>query len=203
METMELTLIKGNITELDVKVNVIVNSTREDLELNHGEVSSAILASAGNTIQQECKDKYKNGIKLGEIAVTSGGKLHCDKIYHTVLPNWQNNGPQVLENVIMACLEKAKGEGYEFIAFPALGTGTLKYPVGDVTKIFFETIIKFQEKSPGPLQKVILIAFHSNDDVIKAFENERLEKVFETRIKIESRMETTIRIALLRTSEQH
>ena len=40
-------------------------------------------------MQDEVNSKYKNGLRQGEIAVTSGGgKLKCQEVYHTSLPSW-------------------------------------------------------------------------------------------------------------------
>lgn len=68
-----------------------MNSAVKELKLDKGRASKTLLDKAGNTIQQECDQNYANGIKHGEIAVTSGGNLKCKKIYHACLP--KHTGP--------------------------------------------------------------------------------------------------------------
>ncbi|XP_041369437.1 protein mono-ADP-ribosyltransferase PARP15-like [Gigantopelta aegis] len=186
---MELVLKKDSI--VNQKVDVIVNSTPPNLNLSDGVVSRAILERAGDAIQQECNDQYQSGIKSGEIAETTGGSLSCQTIYHLTLPDWSDQGDMKLEEVITTCLEKADADGHSSIAFPVLGVGKLKYPPDAVAKIFFETVIGFAERSPGSLQKVVVAIFNSND-AIKAFDNERKNHLFETRIQINARLDQTI-----------
>lgn len=68
---------------------MIVNSTIKTLDLKEGSASKALLKKGGNSIQKECKAKYKDGLKPGEIAVTGSGNLSCKYIYHLYLPAWK------------------------------------------------------------------------------------------------------------------
>ena len=63
--------------------------------LANGSVSALIAEKAGPSVQLECSSKYPNGIKYNEIAVTSGGNLQCQYIYHCALPAWSSNEAQV------------------------------------------------------------------------------------------------------------
>ncbi|XP_041371316.1 protein mono-ADP-ribosyltransferase PARP15-like [Gigantopelta aegis] len=187
---MELVLKKGSI--VNQKVNVIVNTTSTNLQLSRGPVSSAILSVGGVVLQQQCDNDYQNGIQFGQVAVTTGGNLKCNNIYHIALPGWSQQGKEKLEEVITTCLEKADTDGHSSIAFPVLGVGKQKYPPDAVADIFFKTIIKFAERSPGSLQKVVVAVFNSNKEVIKAFDNEIFKHRFERRIQINSRLDQTL-----------
>ncbi|XP_062593153.1 protein mono-ADP-ribosyltransferase PARP14-like, partial [Saccostrea cucullata] len=68
-------LVKGQIAKS--KMDVIVNTASKDLRLNYGAVSASISKAGGDSIQQECLNKYPDGINPGEIAVTGGGNLAC------------------------------------------------------------------------------------------------------------------------------
>lgn len=68
---------------------MIVNTASKNLDLSHGAVSASISRTGGESIQQECKTKYPEGINFGEIAVTAGGKLACKIVCHGALPQWQ------------------------------------------------------------------------------------------------------------------
>ena len=51
-----------------------------------------ILEAGGQSIQLECTQKYPNGIKLNEIAVTGCGKINCaKKIFHLTFPSYDAN----------------------------------------------------------------------------------------------------------------
>ena len=74
-------------------MDVIVNNAYHKLNLNVGEVSSALLKEAGDDLQVECKEKYPEGIFFPEIAVTKGYNLPCQFVFHGSLP--KNDGNDV------------------------------------------------------------------------------------------------------------
>lgn len=76
--------------DLFIKVDVIVNSTNPNLDLSQGRSSSSLLSAAGRGIQRECQQKYPNGVRPGQIAVTTGGNLACAAIYHGVLTRYSS-----------------------------------------------------------------------------------------------------------------
>ena len=57
-------------------------------------MSKELVKKAGDTIQKECKDQHKEGINIGDIAVTSVGNLkNHKKIFHVALyTSWIFNG---------------------------------------------------------------------------------------------------------------
>lgn len=61
---------------------MLVNSTSWDLDLKAGLTSRSILKVAGPGIQEECKKRYKRGIKMGDIAITEGHGLNCKHVFH-------------------------------------------------------------------------------------------------------------------------
>ena len=66
----------------------MVNTTTPSMDLKSGAVSSSILAKAGKALQDECKTKHPDGVKVGEIAITGGHGLQVKQLYHTTLCNW-------------------------------------------------------------------------------------------------------------------
>ena len=54
--------------------------------MNDGQVSKALLEVGGTEIQQELKNSYPDGINIGDIAISGGGKLMCGKLLHCCLP---------------------------------------------------------------------------------------------------------------------
>ncbi|CAI9714777.1 Hypothetical predicted protein [Octopus vulgaris] len=75
----------------NASVDVIVNSTNKELQLNNGSISKYILFAAGSEIQDECNQKYPQGISTSTIAITKGYNLNCENVFHLVLPKWNEN----------------------------------------------------------------------------------------------------------------
>lgn len=84
VETNWIWVFLGFFTQVDV----IVNTASKELNLSHGLVSASISKTGGDSIQQECKTKYPDGINFGEIAITGGGNLACKIVCHGALPQW-------------------------------------------------------------------------------------------------------------------
>ena len=75
--------------------DTIVCSTSTKLNLNSGAAHS-LIKHGGQKLQDECKKKFPEGIKNGELAAIDGGKLKCSKVYLTALPEWKDaNGGKV------------------------------------------------------------------------------------------------------------
>lgn len=70
-----------------------MNTIFEDLALNKGAISTAILRAAGQKLQQLVNAKKTNGT-IGEVIVTDGCKLKSKQVFHAVAPHWDNGaGP--------------------------------------------------------------------------------------------------------------
>ncbi|KAL3865275.1 hypothetical protein ACJMK2_006888, partial [Sinanodonta woodiana] len=88
-DKVKIAVVTGHLLDKHLNVDVIVNCTTAKLALQTGSLSKAILEAAGNSIQDECIQKYPDGIKFGEVAVTSAGKLHLKRIFHGALTKVQ------------------------------------------------------------------------------------------------------------------
>lgn len=56
-------------------------------------MSKQLVKEAGKSVQEECKTMYKNGINIGDIAITSGWDLVFTWIFHVALYTyWINDG---------------------------------------------------------------------------------------------------------------
>ena len=91
-EGLVVTVSQGQISQ--EQVDVIVNTTSKDLNLNGGGVSSSILRAAGVSIQQEAHQVSPGGIPRGQLVITSGGNLTCSNIYHGSMPNWKGSASE-------------------------------------------------------------------------------------------------------------
>ncbi|CAB1419170.1 unnamed protein product [Pleuronectes platessa] len=121
IEGLNITLTKGNIE--NATTEVIVNTTSEDLELNKGAVSNAILLKAGPELQQLINAQKARG-SFGEVIVTDGGQLKSKKVFHAIAPHWgkgQGTTETILTAIFKDCLDKAEDTGLTSIALPAVG----------------------------------------------------------------------------------
>lgn len=82
------------------QVDVIVNNTGTDLKLRNGALAQSLLQVAGDELQNACDSQYPNGVQPGHIAVTSGYKLKCRKVYHGALPQWDPNSPSTQVHIM-------------------------------------------------------------------------------------------------------
>lgn len=85
---------------LSLQADVIICSTNGELNLS-GPAGKSIVNVAGEEINVEIKNKYKDGIKHGEIAVVKGYKLQCKEVYLAALSGWAPGGEQVNKVLIM------------------------------------------------------------------------------------------------------
>ncbi|XP_070193016.1 uncharacterized protein [Littorina saxatilis] len=130
---------------------LLVNSTKQNLELNSGKVSRALLIAGGQRIQDECYTKYPHGINIGDVAITEGGKLYCKKLAHCCLPSTldKEQMKKAVKTNVTKCLEKAEKYQLDSVAFPAIGTGTLQYPPDIVAKAMYEATLAYGLQNPG------------------------------------------------------
>ncbi|XP_033116466.1 protein mono-ADP-ribosyltransferase PARP14-like [Anneissia japonica] len=172
-EGFHISLVKGKIQ--DSWVDVIVNTTTPDLNLNTGGVSSALLKAAGSQLQQECYQckSTRGNIRLTHIVETGPAALNCQKVFHTSSRPYK--GPSSMQDIrkllknIFSSASKMKS-----IAIPALGTGNLKYPADEVAKIMYEEAIAFSSKhhSHSSLRDIKFVVFLKDSKTLQAFENE-------------------------------
>jgi len=84
-----------------------------------------------------------NGCDEGTAKVTPGFQLAASWVIHAVCPAWQGGGhgeEAQLAYCYDFCLRLAAKHQIRSIAFPALGTGALGFPVERAARIAFETV---------------------------------------------------------------
>ncbi|XP_053185149.1 poly(ADP-ribose) polymerase family member 14-related sequence 1 isoform X2 [Scomber japonicus] len=176
-EGMGIILTTGNIE--NATTEVIVNTASEDLALNRGAVSSAILGAAGPKLQQLVKAKNAKG-NVGEVIVTDGCNLKCKHVFHAIAPHW-NNGQgateKALSDIFKDCLSKAEASGLTSISFSAIGSGNLGFPRDLVASLMLDETIAFSsKKKPKHLKKVMIVLYPKDADTIQAFIDEFKQK---------------------------
>ncbi|XP_059394821.1 protein mono-ADP-ribosyltransferase PARP14-like isoform X1 [Carassius carassius] len=163
---LKIILSKGNIQ--DAHADVIVNTISEDLDLRKGAVSRALLQTAGHHLQSEItRAAHSNTLNYGEMLITNGYNLKCQKVFHVVCPFWkQGSKDEVLTQIIRNCLKKAESWRMASVVFPAIGTGKLGFPKDLVARIILTEVQKFK---PTNVRKVTVIVHPSDLESVECF----------------------------------
>ncbi|KAL4232400.1 hypothetical protein ACF0H5_009968 [Mactra antiquata] len=176
---VSVTLVKGELHNQSGDVMVV--TTAPDLNLNSGKASRSILKAAGQELQDECKQKYPENIKFGEIAVVCAyGSLECSRVYLTALPNWNKHEDptQVLRKIMKDALELASKHNKRSIMFTAMGTGQLHYPTETVAMVMYDCVVQFDAEHPSTsLKEVKFILYQKDFPTIKVFEEEAKRRI--------------------------
>ena len=144
---LSIRVIDGDITQLNYKVDAIVNAANETL-LGGGGVDGAIHMAAGPKLLEECKTL--GGCKPGEAKVTKAYNIkQATYIIHTVGPRYwsDSNPPKTLEECYLNCLKLADELGLKVIAFPSISTGAFGYPVEEAAMIFATAMYNYKPKT--------------------------------------------------------
>ena len=159
---------KSDISDEDV--DIVVNTTTENMKLNESAVSKALLKKAGPMLQSACDQLVSSGLKLdhGEIVTTkSYGSLQCKKIIHAHLPPLSATSKagidhfSLIVDIVKKCLAKAESEGMESISFPAFGFGQGGYSVSQVATPMLTAFRDFGRSNPKSVRTIRIIIFDS------------------------------------------
>lgn len=169
---IKIHLVKGEIGQQ--KGDTLVCSTSSKLSLNSGAAHS-LIKHGGQQLQNECKQKYPEGIQNGELAVIDGGKLKCERVYLTALPEWKDaKGGKILKDFLANCLRQSEQRQKRSIVINAMGTGGyLRYPKDVVAKLMYKAVADFDARQPRTWLKEVTFCVYSQDkDTVRAFEEQ-------------------------------
>ncbi|KAM4615976.1 protein mono-ADP-ribosyltransferase PARP14-like isoform 2-T2 [Polymixia lowei] len=161
-EGLKIILRKGNIQ--DQFTDVIVNTVSENLNLSQGAVSKAILEAAGPGLQSAARMKAM--LPHGDVIVTDGFNLKCQKVFHAVCPFWDNGAGRAEEeliSVIRFCLREAEKLQMVSLCFPAIGTGNMKFPRALVSRLLLEEIRGYSRRGASQHLGEVAIVVHPSD----------------------------------------
>lgn len=117
-------------------VDAIVNAANPSL-LGGGGVDAAIHAAGGPAILAECRqlrrDRWPNGLPVGQAAATGAGELPARWVIHTVGPVFTSTEDRsaLLRSCYENSLRVAAALGAETIAFPLISAGAYGWPLED------------------------------------------------------------------------
>ncbi|XP_061082729.1 protein mono-ADP-ribosyltransferase PARP9 isoform X2 [Conger conger] len=170
MDAVTMHIKKGNIEQ--EKVDVIVNTISQDLNLSMGNVSTAILKKAGSKIQKDISSHSPRSPQFGDVIETRGHMLHSQKVYHTICSSSEGQGSKILREIVKKCLDRAVKNNYSSISFPAIGTGNLGFKEEEVAKLMIGEVAYFAKQHKRQKMDVYFVLFPSDVKIITAFEKE-------------------------------
>ncbi len=150
--TLELRI--GDITEDDS--GVIVNPTNRRLD-GGGMVDLAIRRAAGPRLASACRAacEQRGGLAVGETLMTPGFDLRAGYVVHCVLPSYAEDpdrAPALLESCCRRAIQLARAQGLGSIAFPAIATGVLGYPINQAAPVAMKAVIEEVVREPTPIR---------------------------------------------------
>ncbi|NXI45364.1 PAR14 polymerase, partial [Galbula dea] len=163
-EGIVIMLEEGSIE--DATTDIVVISVPQDLQLDKGPLSKALLSKAGPMLQTGLKEEgLKESPVTGSVLKTKGYNLDCSIVLHAVVPAWsqRSKSSKVLGNIITKCLEIAEELSLKSITFPAIGTGNLGFPKSVVAKLLFDKVFEFSSKNAVRSLEEVHFMLHPKD----------------------------------------
>ena len=130
--------------------------------------------TGGPTIQDECRSYIASNCNLlpGQVYVSTAGSLPCRSVIHAYGPRWQGGRrgeENILYDAVDTCLTKTAEQGSSSVAFPGIGAGDFKVPVGIATGAIVDAVKAFcsSSRGKGKVREVYLI--DTKEHIVKSF----------------------------------
>ncbi len=152
-----------------LSVDAIVNAANTALAPGGG-VCGAIHRAAGPELAAACARLAP--CPTGDARLTPGYRLPARYVILAVGPLWRGGDhgeADLLASAYRASIDLALEKGLRSLAFPAISTGIVGYPVRAATTIAVATV-RAAATPAGPLSHVIFACF--SQDVLSAYVNE-------------------------------
>ena len=151
-------IFQGDITNL--VVDVMVTSDHNSLSMT-GILSGKIRSMGGEEIYQEAQSLGR--LFIGDIGITNGGNLACQKIFHAIVADYNNSlfpTPEVIKKLVYDCLQIAEELQFQTLALPLLGTGGNGFSPKIAWQITLQEIINyFANNSCQYLHEVVIVIY--------------------------------------------
>jgi O-acetyl-ADP-ribose deacetylase (regulator of RNase III) len=160
---MEISVVRGDITTIEVDAVVTAGNTR--LVGGHG-VNGAVHAAAGPELLRASSALAP--CPPGDAVVTPAFAMtNTSWVIHAVGPRY--SGPQdepLLSATYAAALARADEVGARSVAFPAISTGIFGYPAPEAARISVATL----RAARTQVKRVLLVAF--DDETARLWQRE-------------------------------
>src|SRR5919198_2119590 len=141
---MELEVVEGDITELDV--DAIANAANDQLWMGAG-VAGAIKRAGGVEIEREAV--AKGPIPVGEAVATGAGALRARWVVHgAVMGQDLRTNADLVRRTTASCLRVADELGASSLALPAFGTGVGGFPLDECAGVMVAEARRLQPQAP-------------------------------------------------------
>jgi O-acetyl-ADP-ribose deacetylase len=136
---MELTVVRGDITEQDV--DAVVNAANRAMR-GGGGVDGAIHRAGGPAVLEDCRRRFPEGLATGDAGWTTAGEMRARWVIHVVGPNYRagQTDRSLLTSCYARALEVADGLGARSVAFPLVSAGIYGWPKNDAIDAAVSTL---------------------------------------------------------------
>lgn len=158
---------RGDITR--EQVDAIVNAANATL-FGGGGVDGAIHAAAGPRLLEACrvvrKQRFPQGLPVGDAVATDAFELPCRWVIHTVGPNRHRgqDDPALLASCFTRSLDVAAELGARSVAFPAVSAGAYGWSADEVARI---AVAAVRSHAAPEVERVRFVLF--SDRLLDAF----------------------------------
>lgn len=142
-----------------VTADALVSSDDNYLSMGGG-VSAALSMAGGPQVGDDAQKHLP--LALGDVAVTTAGKLSAKYIFHGVtIDHDRITGPdaECVRQIVVRCLALAEALRLRHIAFPALGTGLGHFPFELAADTMTRAIADFLAQQPQSVAEVTLVLY--------------------------------------------
>jgi O-acetyl-ADP-ribose deacetylase len=159
---MELEVVEGDITELDV--DAVANAANNELWMGAG-VAGAIKRAGGAEIEQEAVAQAP--IAVGQAIATGAGNLRAKHVVHAaVMGQDLQTSAELISQATRRTLEVADDLGAHSLAMPAFGTGVGGFPIERCAELMVTEARAFE---PANLERVVFAVFgHDAEHAFRA-----------------------------------
>jgi O-acetyl-ADP-ribose deacetylase len=159
---MELQVVEGDITELDV--DALANAANDELWMGAG-VAGAIKRAGGAEIEQEAVAQAP--IAVGQAIATGAGNLKAKHVVHAaVMGQDLQTSAELISQATRRTLEVADDLGAQTLAMPAFGTGVGGFPIERCAELMVTEARAFE---PENLERVVFAVFgHDAENAFRA-----------------------------------
>lgn len=143
-----LEVVVGNLTH--ERVDAVVNPSNRGLFGTAG-VDGAVHASGGPELTAACRQI--GGIQYGEAVFTPGFRLPAKHVIHIATMAWVDGNSGELDSLrqgYVSALVLAGRLRCQSVTFPAIGTGTYRFPFNLATATAIGTVVEMLQRHGGP-----------------------------------------------------